>query len=389
MRALVVAVGLAMVGGAAAAAGTARSDTAAYGGYLSQLSSEVSALSNGAGGAGSMAPRFIDFGAATDVSGLAAGDQALVRAMGRTYDVFRALGGTSDRRGVVERDDGRVYVGLDGEGGRWFADVASAAAFLLAELVESAPDVPESVREAVSDAAATGGCGVACIAETAYREFVKLIAFVPRGTTVALTLVAEGLSADAGTPVVEATKGFVVHTVTFVDATTLSVKLSIATNAPTGRATLSVFNAAQAFRPLESFAIRVVDSVEQLDADQSVAVLPGSGVLEPLSDDHAGDAADATALADETPGRIESSGDVDTFRIVADQPGTLTIVTSGSADVQLTLRDDLGNILANNDDSAAWYNARVSSAVAAGTYFVSVSHCCGGIGHYAVSATLQ
>ncbi|NQV80942.1 MAG: pre-peptidase C-terminal domain-containing protein [Alphaproteobacteria bacterium] len=389
MHALLAAVALAMVGGSAEAAGTARNDASAYGGYLRQLSSEVSGLSHGANGAGSMAPRFIDFGAAADVSGLAAGDQALVHAMSRTYDVFRALGGSSDRRGVVERDDGRVYVGLDGEGGRWFADAALAAAFLLAELVESASDVPESVREAVSDAAATGGCGVACIAETAYRELVKLIAFVPRGTTVSLTLVADGFSADTGVPVVEVSKGFVVHTVAFVDATTLSVKLSIAANAPTGRTTLSVFNAAQAFRPVESFAIRVVDTVEQLDAEQGVAVLPGSGVLEPLSDDHAGDAADATALADATPGRIEGSGDVDTFRIVADQTGTLTIATSGSADVRLTLSDDLGNVLASDDDSGVWYNARLSKAVAVGTYYVSVSHCCGGIGRYAVSATLQ
>ena len=386
--AVVVAV-FAAFGGSANAAGVAQGDFAPYRNYVRQLSNEVAGLASGASGAGAMGPRFIDFNGAPDVAGLAAQDQALVRAMARTGDLFRALGGTSDRRGVVERADGRVYVGLDGEGGRWFADTGAATAFLLGELVDSAHDLPEAVRDAVIQAPATGCGNVACIAETAYRELVKLLAFVPRGTTVSLTLSAEGFSTANGSPVVEVPAGFAVHGVTVVDAGSIVARVSIGPDAPTGRAVLSAFNATQAFRSVENFAIQVVDVVEQLGTTQSVALLPGSGTIDALDDDHAGVAGGATTLDGTATGRIEESGDIDTFRIDADLAGTLVLSTTGSADVNLTLRNALGEVVAQDDDSAGWYNARLSAVVVPGTYFVSVAHCCGGTGSYAVSASLQ
>lgn len=388
-RFAVIAAIFVALGHGANAAGVARGDSAPYGGYVRQLSNEVTGLASGADGAGSMGPRFIDFSDAPDVTGLAAQDQALVRAMARTVDLFRALGGASDRRGIVERADGRVYVGLDGEGGRWFADAGAAAAFFLGELVDGAHDLPGTVRDAVSQAPSAGCSDVACIAEIAYRELIELIAFVPRGTTVSLTLEAEGFSSTGGIPVVEVPIGFTVHRVTFIDATSIVAKVSIGPAAPTGRAVLSVFNAAQTFRSVEDFAVQVVDVVEQLGATKSVALLPGSGTLDALDDDHAGEAASAATLDGAATGRIETSGDIDTFRVDADLPGTLVLSTTGSTDVKLTLRNALGDVVAEDDDSANWYNARLSAAVAAGTYFVSVAHCCGGTGSYAVSASLQ
>lgn len=371
------------------AAGVARYDSAVYSNYVQQLAGEVDSLSRGAAGDGSLAPQFLEFGQASGTAGLAAADQALVRAMARTYDLFRALGGSTDRRGVVERDGGRVYVGLDGEGGRWFADSAAAAAFLLSELVENSAEIPDSVRDAVAEANASPGCGVSCVAEVAYRELIKLVAFVPRGTTVTLTLAAEGYSGDAGGPVVEAPGGLTVRAVTFVDANTIRAEITIPGSVATGRVVLSAFNAGQAFRPVENFAIEIVDVVEQLDTEQNVAVLAGTGTIEPLADDHAADAANATGLSGSATGRIESSGDVDTFRIQVDAPATLAISTSGSADVRLTLRDGEGNILAADDDSGTWYNASLSRVVAVGAYYVDVAHCCGGTGTYTVSAAQQ
>ena len=371
------------------AAGIARSDSSVYGNYVSQLAGEVDALSRSAAGTGTLAPQLIEFGNSAPMHRLAPADQALVRVMERTYDLFRALGGATDRRGVVERDGGRVYVGLDGEGGRWFADSAAAAAFLLTELVENSAEIPDSVRDAVSGADTTPGCGVSCVAEIAYRELIKLVAYVPRGTTVSLTLTAEGYSDAAGGPVVEAPKGFSVRSVTFVDAETIVAEIAIPGNIPTGRTVLSAFNAGKSFRPIENFAIAVVDVVEQLDTEQVVAVLPGTGKLAAITDDHAVGSTDATALETSLTGRIETVGDVDTFRIQVDQPATLAVTTTGSADVRMTLRDAEGNILAANDDSGVWYNAHVSKVVPIGAYFVDVSHCCGGIGTYVVSAAQQ
>jgi hypothetical protein len=371
------------------AAGLAQSDSPVYRNYVSQLAGEVDALSRSAAGMGTLAPQLIEFGNSTPTPRLAPADQALVRAMARTYDLFRALGGTTDRRGVVERDGGRVYVGLDGEGGRWFADSAAAAAFLLTELVENSAEISDSVRDAVSGADTTPGCSVLCVAEIAYRELIKLVAYVPRGTTVSLTLTAEGYSDATGGPVVEAPKGFSVRSVTFVDAKTIVAEIAIPGDIPTGRTVLSAFNAGKAFRPVENFAIMVVDVVEQLDTEQVVAVLPGTGKLAVITDDHAVGSTDATALETSLTGRIETIGDIDTFRIQVDQPATLAVMTTGSADVRVTLRDAEGNVLAADDDSGIWYNAHVSKVVPIGVYFVDVSHCCGGTGTYEVSAAQQ
>jgi|GEM_PF-2184912 len=391
-KALIAATALTMlvaVGPRGEAAGVAQHDSPVYSNYVQQLASEVEALTQSAAGEVTLAPQFLDFGEGAATAGLAPSDQALVRAMARTYDVFRALGGSTDRGGVVERDGGRIYVGLDGEGGRWFTDSAAAAAFLFSELVEDSPDIPDAVRDAVAEAGTKPGCGVSCVTEVAYRELVKLVAFVPRGTTVTLTLTADGYSAQAGGPVVEAPSGLTVRTVAYVDEKTIQAEIAIPGTVPTGRVVLSAFNAGDAFRPVENFAIDIVDVVEQRDAAQSVAVLAGTGTIEPLADDHAGSLADATNLSGSTFGRIESAGDTDTFRIQVDQPTTLAVSTSGSADVRLTLRDGEGKALATDDDSGTWYNASISQVVPTGAYFVEVSHCCGGTGSYAVSATQQ
>lgn len=390
VRAAALAVGLG-VAGPAIAAGVAQSNSAGYGDYVQQLAQEVTALSGAAAGNSALGTRLIDLGSADGLAGLSAPNQALIRAMNRTYDVFRALGGSTDRRAVVEREDGRVYVGLDGEGGRWFADAAAAAAFLLSELVETSSEVPAPVQAAVADAVAGDGCGVSCVAEVAFKELIKLIAVVPRGTTVTLTLSSDdgGFSEASGKPVVEVPSGFVVHEVTYVDAATLTVKVSVPGDVATGRSIVSAFNAADAFRAVDNFAVQVVDTVEQLDGEQSAPLLPGSGTLEALGDDHAGDTAGASQLAGSAEGRLEAADDTDTFRIDVEQAGTLTVSTSGGTDVRLTLSDGQGNVLAEDDDANGWYNATLSHGVVVGTYFVTVSHCCAGTGSYSVAATLN
>jgi hypothetical protein len=259
----------------------------------------------------------------------------------------------------------------------------------LTELVENSAEISDSVRDAVSGADTTPGCSVLCVAEIAYRELIKLVAYVPRGTTVSLTLTAEGYSDAAGGPVVEAPKGFSVRSVTFVDAKTIVAEIAIPGDIPTGRTVLSAFNAGKAFRPIENFAIEVVDVVEQLDTEQVVAILSGTGRLVVITDDHAVGPTDATALEMSLSGRIEKIGDVDTFRIQVDRPATLTVTTTGSADVRMTLRDAEGNVLVADDDSGVWYNAHMSKVVPIGAYFVDVSHCCGGTGTYEVSAAQQ
>ena len=61
--------------------------------------------------------------------------------------------------------------------------------------------------------------------------------------------------------------------------------------------------------------------------------------------------------------------------------------SSGGSDLVATLEDGVGNVIARSDDDGSWYNFSISETLGAGTYYLRVSHCCQGIGDYAVTAT--
>ncbi len=91
--------------------------------------------------------------------------------------------------------------------------------------------------------------------------------------------------------------------------------------------------------------------------------------------DHGDTAADATPLPLDSSlaGEIETSTDVDYFRIEVNGPGTLVVHTTGSLDTMGELQDSSGAILASNDDAAGNNtNFRIKHAVTAGTYYIKV-----------------
>jgi hypothetical protein len=94
-----------------------------------------------------------------------------------------------------------------------------------------------------------------------------------------------------------------------------------------------------------------------------------------VTDDHGNtiSAATAVSLNSSTNGAIDSAGDVDFFRVQVTGAGTLTVFTTGSTDTVGTLYNSSGTMIASNDD-AQDLNFRISQAVSAGTYFVSVRH---------------
>ena len=86
-------------------------------------------------------------------------------------------------------------------------------------------------------------------------------------------------------------------------------------------------------------------------------------------------AADATPLPLDSSlaGEIETSTDVDYFRIEVNGPGTLVVHTTGSLDTMGELQDSSGAILASNDDTSGNNrNFRIKHAVTAGTYYIKV-----------------
>src|SRR5690606_30883993 len=83
-------------------------------------------------------------------AGLSAADQAFAQAMSYGYQLYKAMGGTNlDRQAVIQRKDGMFYVGLDGEGGRWFASPDQALSFLFSSLVAKDDKISSGTKRAV------------------------------------------------------------------------------------------------------------------------------------------------------------------------------------------------------------------------------------------------
>jgi hypothetical protein len=85
-------------------------------------------------------------------------------------------------------------------------------------------------------------------------------------------------------------------------------------------------------------------------------------------------------------GTIVRGTDEQFYKIDATAPGTLTLSSSGGADLKAKLEDSAGKVLATSDDDGTGYNFKLTGTIAPGTYYLRVSHCCGGIGTYQVSA---
>jgi len=94
-------------------------------------------------------------------------------------------------------------------------------------------------------------------------------------------------------------------------------------------------------------------------------------------DDHGNNISTATDIGkdDSIAGQIETIGDVDFFKVVLTQKGTLTISTTGLVDTVGTLFDSNGTLVTSNDDEdfPNIVNFKISIELEAGTYFIQVS----------------
>ena len=92
------------------------------------------------------------------------------------------------------------------------------------------------------------------------------------------------------------------------------------------------------------------------------------------SDDHSNTLSGATylPLGGSRSGRIETGDDLDIFRVVIPEAGTLTVYTTGSRGTLGAIGSSSGSILAVDDDSGSGYNFRIQYPVRAGTYYIQV-----------------
>ena len=101
-------------------------------------------------------------------------------------------------------------------------------------------------------------------------------------------------------------------------------------------------------------------------------------------DDH-GDSRSAATLVDintSTTGSIESSGDVDVFRVDSQSEGELTVYTTGNLDTTGQLVSSDSSLDIDGDDEGSGENFRITASVGVGTYFILVKGAGGDTGDY-------
>ena len=92
------------------------------------------------------------------------------------------------------------------------------------------------------------------------------------------------------------------------------------------------------------------------------------------NDDHSNNRSGATSLSlgSSLSGRIETSGDVDYFRVQINESGRLIVYTTGNLDTRGALQNSSGSVLTSNDDGGDEDNFRMERSVNAGTYYIKV-----------------
>ncbi len=289
----------------------------------------------------------------------------------RVYDLYERLGGNAiDLRQVYQHRNGRFYVALDSVGGQWFDSSANAQGFMLKMLIQRSIELPAAVRDAV---AALGDNDLETVVATARDALLGNRVFVARGTTTTITLSGGDYSGAGSTPHLQGPDKIVIENAQRTASDRITATLRVPADTPLGAGKLLVFGTGSSMTALDTFEIFVTD---------------GSGAVGAPADDHAATTGSATALATGTvaAGRIGDSGDVDLFRITT-SGGAVSAASTGGSDVVATLEDGVGNVIARSDDDGTWYNFSISETLAAGTYYLRVSHCCEGTGDYAVTAT--
>ncbi|MGQ0677010.1 MAG: PPC domain-containing protein [Rhodospirillales bacterium] len=300
---------------------------------------------------------------------LDAADQSLALAGDKVYETMRALGDAADRGAVLQRRDNMYYVGIDGEGGRWFASAGEAIGFMFQGMVAKSSKFNYSTKQS-----AVYGCAqdILCAILAVVQDPYFTIATVTRGSTVNVSIAGKGFSSSGGGPSVASGDGILVQSVAYLNPENIAAVLQIAPTARLGEHMLGVFNAGQGFQNAGVYKLAVKDGV-------------GAA---PVTASSSRATAQALSLTAATSGMLAGDGAEQFWRIDVAAAGTLTVSSSGGADVKATLEDSGGAALASDDDAGGWYNFKLARAVAPGTYYLRVGHCCAGAGAYTLSATL-
>ena len=381
---------------------TSDKNSADFAKAVSAIKSNIAENANVAARLGGDGPSiYVDLNTApADVEGyssFATGDQALITAAIQAYRLHRALGGTAIKlRGLVQRQNNRFYVGLDGRGGRWVTTSQGLVSALLEDFANTAKNQPIVIfNNSSGSAPAANQCPfhVGCLLRSDYTGLPPTLAVIPRGQTVTLDIEATAISADTANGLLLVPQDLLVKDVKSAGAGKLTAVVSVDALAEIGPHPLRIYDPDTSLRSIADFTIQVVANEAEL-ADLVLGSPAGSGPAvsagnDAFADDHGNDLTTSTNLQNAASGMFEKSGDVDLFRINVAAPGQLTISSSGPTDTFATLLNEKGDKIAESDDGGHRYNFKIDQAVQIGTYFLSIRHCCNGRGPYAVESQLK
>jgi hypothetical protein len=302
-------------------------------------------------------------------------DAEWMRSNVRLYEIYEQFGGNEiGRQQQFRVSSAGYYVGLDGFSGRWFSSNGDAQGYLFKLLIGASTEILPAVKQAVA-AVSTNDIGT--VLQVARDAMAANRVFVSRGSNNTLIIRGSGFGANGIAPKVVIPNGIVVGPVTYDSTEQVTVPIGVLGDAALGNRPVLLFNPGNALTPI---------------AEYRLSVIRGSGTPTAPTDDHAATTTGATTLTIGTSiaGHIGTGSDVDVFRIVVGSPGTLTLESGGTSDVGGELLNSSGGLIAADEDGGStWYNFRIQQAVAPGTYYLRVRHCCDGSGGYFISSSLN
>ncbi len=146
-----------------------------------------------------------------------------------------------------------------------------------------------------------------------------------------------------------------------------TIRLTANAEASVGAARLRIYNEGDNFRPAEEIPLTILPGADRaLPARQVGALKPGGGFA----------------------GELPLGGAVE-LEMTLEEAQTLTLAAVSDADLTVEVLTKSGQPVARDDDSGAGYGFSLNTALQPGGYVVKITHCCGGGGAFAVSATSE
>ena len=146
-----------------------------------------------------------------------------------------------------------------------------------------------------------------------------------------------------------------------------TIRLTATADARVGDGVLRIYEGGDNFRPADEIPLTILPGADQpLPARQIGALSPGGGFV----------------------GDLPLGGAVE-LEMTLKQAQTVTLAAVSDADLSVEVLTKSGQPVARDDDSGAGYGFSLNAALQPGGYVVKITHCCGGGGAFAVSATSE